>query len=128
VTPELLDPDRELLSSTLRHASTAINGRGSVEQLLHGEPHPGNVLGTRRGPLFVDLHTCQRGPLEYDLSYVPEEVADLYPGVDQDLVHQFRILMWAGISSMRWCRDDQFPNRDYWRAEGLNQLRLALDH
>jgi hypothetical protein len=128
VTPELLEPDRELLSSTLRRASTAIKGRGSVEQLLHGEPHPGNVLSTRRGPLFVDLHTCQRGPLEYDLSYAPEEVAELYPGADHDLVHQFRILMWAGVSSMRWCRDDQFPNRDYWRIEGLDQLRAALDH
>jgi hypothetical protein len=35
--------------------------------------------------------------------------------------------MWAGITTMRWCRDDAFPNRDYWRVEGLRQLRAALD-
>jgi Phosphotransferase enzyme family len=125
-TPELGDRDRELLSDTLRRVSAAISGWGSGEQLLHGEPHPGNLLSTRRGPLFIDV-TCQRGPVEYDLAYVPEEVAEHYPGANQDLVHQFRILMWAGVTTMRWYRDDQFPNRDYWRIEALNQLRAALN-
>ena len=27
------------------------------QQLLHGEPHPGNVLGTKSGLLFIDLET-----------------------------------------------------------------------
>lgn len=123
-TPELPERDRELISETLRRVS--ISGRGSDEQLVHGEPHPENVLNTRRGPLFIDLGTCQRGPVEYDLAYVPEEVAAHYPGVDHDLVHQFRILMWAGVATMRWNRNDQYPNRDYWRIEALRQLRAAL--
>ena len=127
LTPELRDRDRELLSHTLERVSAATSGWGSGEQLLHGEPHPGNLLSTWRGPLFIDLGTCQRGPVEYDLAYVPEEVAEHYPGANRDLVHQFRILMWAGITTMRWGRDDQFPNRDYWRIEGLNQLRAVLD-
>jgi phosphotransferase family enzyme len=126
-TPDLRDRDRELVSDTLRRVTAAISGRGSGEQLLHGEPHPGNVLSTRKGPLFIDVGTCQRGPVEYDLAYVPEAVAEHYPGADQDLVHQFRILMWAGVTTMRWNRDDQIPNRDYWRVEALNQLRAALD-
>ena len=126
-TPDLRDRDRELVSDTLRRVSVAIAGWGSAEQLLHGEPHPGNVLNTRKGPLFIDLGTCQRGPVEYDLAYVPEEVAEHYPGANQDVVHQFRILMWAGVTTMRWNRNDQLPNRDYWRIEALNQLRAALD-
>ena len=127
VTPELRDGDRELVSDTLRRVSAAIGSRGAGEQLLHGEPHPGNVLSTTRGPLFIDVGTCQRGPVEYDLAYVPEEVAAQYPGANQDLVHQFRILMWAGVAMMRWNRNDQLPNRDRWRIEALNQLRAALD-
>ena len=125
-TPELPGPDRELLSITFKRVRNAIDQWDTGDQLLHGEPHPGNLLSTHRGPLFIDLHTCQRGPVEYDLAYVPEEVAAHYPGADQHLVQQFRVLMWAGITTMRWNPEDQFPNRDYWRLEGLNQLRAAL--
>lgn len=125
--PELPDAERELLSSTFSRAQTMMNRWGSVDQLLHGEPHTGNLLNTSTGPLFIDLHTCQRGPVEYDIAYVPEEVAAHYPQANQQLVHQFRILMWAGFTTMRWRRDDQLPNRDYWRIEGFNRLQAALD-
>ncbi|WP_347877042.1 hypothetical protein [Micromonospora sp. KC606] len=27
---------------------------------MHGEPHPGNVLTTKNGLLFVDFETCCR--------------------------------------------------------------------
>lgn len=126
-TPELLDADRELLSTTLSRLSTAISGGATGEQLLHGEPHPGNVLSTRSGPLFVDLGTCCRGPVEFDLAFAPEEVREHYPGANPDLIHQCRILMWAMFAALRWSRDDQLPNRSYWRIEGFNQLRAALD-
>jgi hypothetical protein len=127
VTPELLAPDRELLSDVLGRMSTTMSAAGTGEQLLHGEPHPGNLLSTRRGPLFIDLGTCCRGPIEYDLAHAPEEVAEHYPGANSDLIHQCRILMWALITTYRWRPDDQMPNRDYWRVEGLNQIRAALD-
>jgi hypothetical protein len=127
-TPALPHADRELLSDTLSRLSTAIGSWGGAgEQLLHGEPHPGNVLSTRRGPLFVDLATCCRGPVEFDLAHAPEEVGEHYPGADQDLIHQCRILMWALFTTWRWRRDDQLPNRPYWRTEGLNRVRAALD-
>lgn len=126
-TPELLDADRELLSTTLSRLSTAISGGASGEQLLHGEPHPGNVLSTRRGPLFIDLATCCRGPVEYDLAFVPDDVRDHYPGTNPDLIHQCHALMWAMFAAQRWSRDDQLPNRSYWRIEGFSRLRAALD-
>src|SRR5690349_23883619 len=44
LTPELADADRELLISTLHRRRQAIGDRGAAEQLLHGEPHPGNML------------------------------------------------------------------------------------
>jgi hypothetical protein len=124
--PELPDSDRDLLRNTLNRVRNAMNQWNTGDQLLHGEPHPGNLLSTSRGPLFIDLHTCQRGPVEYDIAYVPEEVAAHYPAANQHLVHEFRSLMWAGITTMRWRQWDQLPNRDYWRVEGLNRLRAAL--
>lgn len=125
-TPALLGADRELLGTTLSGLRTTI-GSGAGEQLLHGEPHPGNLLSTRKGPLFVDLGTSCRGPVEFDVAHAPEEVGEHYPGANQDLIHQCRILMWALFTTWRWRRDDQLPNRSYWRIEGLNQLRAALD-
>ena len=66
LTPALADGDRELLSDTLRDLRRVIGVRGG-EQLLHGEPHPGNVLSTKEGLLFIDLETCCRGPVELTL-------------------------------------------------------------
>jgi hypothetical protein len=126
-SPDLLDADRELLSNTLSSLRTTISGRGDGEQLLHGEPHQGNLLNTRRGPLFIDLETCCRGPVEFDIAHAPDDVGEHYPGADQDLLELCRILMRAMVTSWRWDRDDQFPNGLHWRIEGLNQLRAALD-
>ena len=126
-TPALPGPDRELLGTTLSRLSSSISRGGAGEQLLHGEPHPGNVLSTRRGPLFVDLETCCRGPIEFDVAHAPDEAAEHYPGADHDLIRQCRILMWALFTTWRWRHDDQLPNGHYWRTEGLNQVREALD-
>ncbi|MGN9789950.1 phosphotransferase [Streptomyces sp. OZ13] len=126
-SPELTDSDRELLSGALRGQSAAIGIDEAGDQLLHGEPHPGNLLNTRRGPLFVDLATCCRGPVEFDLAHAPDEVGKHYAGADHDLIHRCRALNWAMFSAWRWRRDDQMPGRDHWRAEGLNKVRAALD-
>ncbi|MFF6809466.1 phosphotransferase [Streptomyces sp. NPDC012403] len=126
-SPELPDSDRELLGNTLTGLSAAISVGKADDQLLHGEPHPGNLLNTRRGPLFVDLATCCRGPIEFDLAHAPEEVAKHCAGADHDLIHRCRALNWAMFSAWRWRRDDQMPARDHWRVEGLDRVRAALD-
>ncbi len=126
-SPDLPGSDRELLSDTLSGLSAEISVDNADDQLLHGEPHPGNLLNTRRGPLFVDLATCCRGPVEFDLAHAPEEVGKHYAGADHDLIHRCRALNWAMFSAWRWRRDDQMPDRNHWRAEGLDQVRAALD-
>ncbi len=109
-TPALADADRELLSTTLRSRRRAISDRDAPEQLLHGEPHPGNVLSTKNGLLFIDLETCCRGPVEFDLAHVPEEVSERYPDADQELLDECRILVLAMVAAWRWDADDRFPN------------------
>jgi len=109
-TPGLSDADRELLVNTLRDVTRTISERGPAEQLLHGEPHPGNVLGTKNGPVFIDLETCCRGPVECDIAYVPEVVSAHYPDVDQELLGECRALNLAMVAAWRWDRDDDFPN------------------
>jgi hypothetical protein len=123
LTPELADADRALLVSTLRGRRQAIGGRGAAEQLLHGEPHPGNVLSTRTGLLFVDLETCCRGPVEFDLAHVPEDVSEHYAGADEELLRECRVLVLAMVAAWRWDPGDQFPDGQRAGRELLRALR-----
>ncbi|HEX8727088.1 MAG TPA: phosphotransferase [Ktedonobacterales bacterium] len=126
-TPELADADREFLGDTLRSLRRVIGDFGAAEQLLHGEPHPGNVLNTKNGLLFIDLETCCRGPVEFDLAHAPEAVSEHYRGVNQELLRECRNLALAMITAWRWDRGDQFPNGRQLGVDWLSQLRAALN-
>ena len=69
-----------------------------------------NVLNIKTGLRFIDLETCCRGPLEFDLAHVPEAVRARYSGVDQDLFRECRGLMLAMVAAWRWDPNDEFPN------------------
>jgi Phosphotransferase enzyme family len=124
-TPGLEDSDRELLNSTLRSRRRVISERSSAEQLLHGEPHAGNLLNTKSGPLFIDLETCCRGPVEFDLAHVPEEVSECYSGADQELLRECRLLVLAMVAAWRWDPDDQLPNGNRAGQELLRALHAG---
>jgi Phosphotransferase enzyme family len=123
LTPELTDNDRQLLSSRLQELQLAIRAYGAAEQLLHGEPHPGNVLNTSNGAVFIDLETCSRGPIEFDLAHVPRAVSAHYPGVNQELLDDCRQLVLAMVAVWRWELGDQFPNGIAFGRELLSALR-----
>ena len=125
LTPDLADADRELLITTLRSRRRAIVDRGAAEQLLHGEPHPGNVLSTKSGLLFIDFETCCRGPVEFDLAHVPEDVSKRYAAADQDLLSQCRVLVLAMVAAWRWDLGDQFPDGQRAARALLSALRTG---
>ncbi len=136
-TPELARADRELLGDALSRLRSTVSARGVREQLLHGEPHLGNLLRTSKGLLFIDFETCCRGPVEFDIAHgllpsedgrmlAADEVCARYPAADPELVDQCRTLIWAMITTWRWQRGDELPNGRHWAIEGLNQLRAAL--
>jgi hypothetical protein len=126
-TPELAETDRDVLRETLGSMKRAVIDRGATDQLLHGEPHPGNVLVTGGGPVFVDIETCCRGPVEFDLAHAPEGVAEHYPGINSGLLRNCRMLVLAMITTWRWDRSDQFPDGRRLAAEWMRELRDALD-
>jgi hypothetical protein len=143
-TPELADADRELLSSALRSLTRAILDRGATEQLLHGEPHSGNLLRTKDGILFTDLETCCHGPVEFDIahcsnlnfadgrlpSYVDRStasgVAEHYGQADQELVRTCWVLMLAMVAAWRWDRRDQFPDGRRMGMELIDEIRRTV--
>jgi Ser/Thr protein kinase RdoA (MazF antagonist) len=121
--PGISEPDRRLIRDTLEGTTRSIRERGATEQLLHGEPHPGNVLNTRDGPLFIDLETCCRGPIEFDLANAPHDVANHYPGVDRALLDVCRLLTLALIAAWRLDPGDQLPQGRQAARELLAVLR-----
>ena len=122
-TPALAEADRHLLLSTLQGARERIRNRGAAEQLLHGEPHPGNLLSTCDGLLFIDFETCCRGPIEFDVAHVPEEVSARYPNVDQVLLAECRRLVLAMVAAWRWDIRDGFPDGHQHGRDILSLLR-----
>lgn len=122
-TPDLADADRRLLSGMLKSLRRRIVARGPPEQLLHGEPHPGNVLSTEIGPLFIDLETCCFGPIEFDLAHAPEAASEHYPEVDQALLSDCRALVIAMVAAWRWDAGDEFPNGRQWANHFIDTLR-----
>jgi hypothetical protein len=110
LTPELTDEDRALLVDRIANPGPVLLDRSATEQLLHGEPHPWNVLVTTDGPRFIDFENTARGPVEYDLAWVPSAVSERYRGADQELVAECRGVVVALIAAHRWHRDDQHPS------------------
>lgn len=142
-SPDLPDADRRLLNDALRTLSRTIVERSMAEQLIHGEPHAGNVLRTKRGLLFTDLQTTCRGPIEFDIAHcspfdpapgaswylsadVPGAVGANYRGADLELVRMCWMLMLAMVAAWRWDHRDQFPDGRRMGMEFTNELRAAL--
>jgi len=125
ITPELGPADRDLVGDALRDLGRAVASSGAGEQLLHGEPHPDNVLVTTDGPLFVDFENAARGPLEYDLAWVPEEVSRRHPSADQELVDRCRGLVLAMVTAYRWRGDDAHPSGREGGVAFLDALRAG---
>lgn len=126
VTPGLADTDRAFLAGALRDLKRPLVSRRVPGRLLHGEPHRWNALSTKNGPLFTDFENTARGPVEYDLAWVPKAVSDSYRDADQDLVGECRGLVLAMVAAYRWRRDDQHPSGRQSGVALLNVLRDGL--
>jgi hypothetical protein len=128
LSPEIENDDREFLGSTLRELTSDITARGAPEQLIHGEPHPGNLLRTNAGLLFIDLETCCRGPVEFDIAHAADGVSTWYPGVDRGLLRDCQALAMALVAAWRWDRTDQFPDGRKMGLDLLAYLRSTMAH
>ena len=109
-TPALAASGRQLLLDTLGSARHEIERHGGAEQLIHGEPHEGNILSTRHGARFIDFETCCVGPVEFDVAHAPLDVSAHYVGLDHTLLSVSRRLVLAMVGAWRWDIDDEFPD------------------
>ncbi len=76
-----LKPDeRALLAETFDRLQVRLNELAPPDRfiVLHGSPHPYNVLQVDDEPLFIDFETTCVGPLEWDVAYLDSEVDALF--------------------------------------------------
>jgi Ser/Thr protein kinase RdoA (MazF antagonist) len=117
--------DRTVLRHGFDELLPELDGFSFTSQRLHGEPHDRNLILTASGPRWIDFGSVCEGPLEWDLAFLPQEVADEFPEASPDLVQLLRTLNSARVSTMCWLHADVEDMR--WHAEHhLERVRVDL--
>jgi hypothetical protein len=104
-------PDADLRFLREVHASllSDLSPQELPSRPLHGSPHEGNWLATASGPLLLDFEAACRGPLEWDLTAVRDEVAAMFPGVDSDLLSVLQRMRSLCVAVKCWIQPDRAP-------------------
>ena len=105
----LPDADLRLLQDVHVSLRTHLISETLSSRPLHGSPHEGNWLATGSGPLLLDFETACRGPLEWDLSALGDDVASMFPGADRDLLAILRRMRSLCVAVKCWIEPDRAP-------------------
>jgi hypothetical protein len=116
--PELGHADRHVLRRAIERLLPGLERRADRVVILHGAPHRLNILLVAGKPRFIDFETICRGPIEWDLAHLEDDVAAAYPQrFDADSLRIARLL--ASAKTAAWC----------WAAEPNNkEMRWHADH
>ena len=96
--------NRELLIRVLDYLWTRVQAASPADThvVIHGSPHPYNVLLVDGDPRFIDFETTCIGPVEWDLAHTAPDTANDYAGaVDIPLLQTCRNLV--RVKTAAWC-------------------------
>jgi molybdopterin-guanine dinucleotide biosynthesis protein A len=124
--PELREDDRSFLAAAVRDLRRRLDALRLPERPLHGGPHRGNLLGTRDGVRWIDLATACRGPLEWDLAFLPPEAAAAFPELDLEALEIASLLVSACVATWCWAQYGRAPEVDDAARFHLRRLRDEL--
>jgi len=99
--------DRHLLIRAFDHLWKRVQLSSDVHPhvVIHGAPHPYNVLLVDGQPRFIDFETTSVGPVEWDLAHTSPETVRNYAGaVDARLLDICRDLV--RVKTAAWCWAD----------------------
>jgi hypothetical protein len=119
----LTSADLELLRTCFDDLLAQLDERSFAEQVIHGDAHMTNVLSTPSGLRWIDLEHVCRGPVEWDLAFLPEEAASAYPESDSELIELLRGLCSAQVATWCWRRADDVPELRPHAVYHLQRLR-----
>jgi len=100
----LPEVDRRLLIRTFDHLLTQarLTSRADAHVVIHGSPHPYNVLLVDGTPRFIDFETTSIGPIEWDFAHTSPDAVHGYTGpMDTQLLETCRDLV--RVKTAAWC-------------------------
>lgn len=99
--PDLPEGDRLILRHAVERLGERVARSPAPVQVIHGQPHDGNLLQTTDGLLFIDFESARIGPVEFVVADTPAEVAEHYGPLDAELLAICRLMVSAFVST--WC-------------------------
>jgi hypothetical protein len=105
-TPSLSAADRMISRRAQDRLMSLVTSHGN-RTALHAEPHDGNIVWRTDGPVLIDFEAACRGPVEWDLAYLPPAALAAFPARDNAAIARLR----AGVSYCvaAWCLQNPDP-------------------
>jgi hypothetical protein len=102
----LPEQDRRLLRALLDRLWLRLQQQSppAAHRVIHGSPHPYNVLLVDGEPLFIDFETACVGPVEWDLAHTSPATVMHYPGVNTESLELCRNVV--RLKTAAWCWAD----------------------
>lgn len=112
----LAETDRHLLIRAFDHlwARVQVASDTHPHVVIHGSPHPYNVLLVDGTPHFIDFETTCIGPVEWDLAHTSPDTVHHYTGAaDALLLETCRALVRVKTAAWCWADVDRGDLRDH---------------
>jgi Ser/Thr protein kinase RdoA (MazF antagonist) len=119
----LAPADRRFLLGVVSEVDAALAELGGPRRPLHGSPHRANWLVSANGPLLLDFETACCGPVEWDLSALPDDALAFFPAADHELVATMRRMRSVCVAAKCWVAPERAPELREAARVHLNLLR-----
>lgn len=119
----LTPADRRFLSGVVSEVDAALAELGGPWRALHGSPHGANWLVSANGPRLLDFETACCGPVEWDLSALPDDALAFFPAADRELVATMRRMRSVCVAAKCWVAPERAPELREAARVHLNLLR-----
>lgn len=122
----LSGPEVELLRASAERLTPFLAASNDESQPLHGDAHPGNLIATKNGLVWIDFEDVCRGPVEWDLaSMMDAEVVAEHHRPDPEILARCTQLRALQVALALTAFYDDFGDQDGW-DQGLRQLLGTL--
>jgi len=121
--PALPGADRAFLADLHTRLVGKLAATPVSARVLHGEVHLGNLLAADDGLRWIDFEAACVGPLEWDLTGLPDEALTAFPLVDRGLLPLLRDVRSCCVAAWCWRNPERAPELRAAAEFHLDRLR-----